>query len=131
MICKSFRDVSNWQLNLTLGLCLIAGGMAAVVPSAPAWVVEASTVLTLRTPELPVAALEKTAGVRLQKHAPTGRFILQKPTRSFHLAATEIFQAKLHQPRTHQVFRDLPRRMLLPRRLTLLASDDGADPYLS
>lgn len=131
MICRRLRDVSGWKLNLALGLCLIASGVVAAVPSLVVWGQEQAASLTTRAPEYPPAAVEKTTGVRLQKQGPSGRFTLPKPARGMQLSSAETHYVRPGQPRIHQTSRDLPRRLLPAQRYTLRSSDDTTDPLLS
>jgi hypothetical protein len=129
MLCRSLRNllVGRWILVGLLGAALVVGA-GVCAPIAPAEDGPAS--VSLRAPEFPLAALESTSPVRLEKQAQPNRLTFPKPDRTAQPSWVErlrVTQPRRQASRTAHV---LPRRVLPSRKLTSRHPSDSGEPFL-
>lgn len=130
MLCRTLRNVSIGRWALAGFLCLaLAWGTAA--PAHNPFQDDGDTSIGLRVPQFPLAALETTSSVRLEKHGQAVRLTLGKPERSGHLSSTERAYGLLVRPKRCPTSPLLPRRFLSPRHLAPRAPNDAGDPFLA
>jgi hypothetical protein len=130
MLCRALRSVSVGRWALAGLLCLaLTWGTAA--PTRLSVADDGSTSIGLRAPEVPLAALETTSGIRFEKQGQTVRLTLHKPERSAHRSSTERSCGVLSRPKPRHTLPLLPRRLLPPRHMTPRAPNDAGDPFLA
>lgn len=130
MFCRTLRNLSSGRWALAGLLCLAMVGAAAAptrVFSGNDW----ADSIGLRAPEVPLAALAATSGVRFEKHGQAVRLTFHKPERSGHLSSTERSCGALSRPKAWHAHPLLPRRFLPPRHVTLRGPNDAGDPFLA
>lgn len=127
MVCWALRT-SLIRLILAGLLCLVMVGGAAMPPAPPTGESDAGSI-SLRPPELPLAAVAATSGVRLEHQAQSVRLTLHRPDRSGALASIAHTHAIQFSPRVSRMSRILARRLLAPRRSTLCAPRDSSEPF--
>jgi hypothetical protein len=130
MLCRSLRNllVGRWILAGLACLALVAGSTVCP-PIAPAQG-DASSV-TLRAPEIPLAALEAASLVRLEKQAHSNRVIFPKPDRNGQPSWAE--RTRLTRPtlQPSRVCHTLPRRFLPSHHLAARDPSDSGEPFLA
>ena len=91
MLCRSLRNVlvGRWILAGLLCMALVVGA-AVCAPIAPAE--GGPGAASLRAAEFPLAALESTSPVRLEKQGQPNRLTLPRPDRTGQLSWTERFR---------------------------------------
>jgi hypothetical protein len=130
MLCRTLRRLSVGRWLLAGLLCLALAGSAA--PFRPASSDDGTTLsIGLSAPQFPLAALELTSAVRMEKQAQSVRLSFPKPVRGGHLLSSVRAHALLHRPKMIATAPLLPRRFLPPRRIGLHASTDSNDPALA
>jgi len=125
------RRLVLFPVSVALAVCLALGGMAFVVTPAAFSATDEGPALTLRSPLIPLAALNQGPGTRLEKQGQAARISFQKPPRRSLAKVVDLCQTQGRRPRIISSFRYLPRQMLSDQRLSLLSSDDSGDPYHS
>jgi hypothetical protein len=130
MFCRNLRKVlvGRWIVAGLLCMALV-GGAAICPPFAPA--VDGSGEANLRSAEFPLAALESTSPVRLEKQAHSNRLTLPRPDRTGQPFSTERFRITQLRRQTSQTAHALPRRVLPSHSLTSHDSSDSGDPLLA
>ena len=118
-------------ISAALAICLAVGGVVLVVTPSAFSVMDEGPALTLRSPQIPWAAVNQGTGTRLEKQGQAARISFQKPSRRSLAKVTELRQTQGQRPWAVSSFRYLPRQMLSDQRLSLLSSDDSGDPYHS
>lgn len=130
MLCRTRRSllVARWA---SIGLVCLAliGGVAA--PSPVSMADGARTTIGFRAPEVPLAALETTSGVRFEKHATSIRLTHYKPERNAHGSRATRPQVLPPRPDLCLTSFLLARRFLPSRHLIPRASDEPGDPFLA
>jgi hypothetical protein len=130
MLCRTLRRLSVGRWCLAGLLCLALFGSA--VPTTPVSPEDGETVaISLSAPQFPLAALELTSAVRLEKQAQSVRQSLPRPARNGHLLSGVRAHALLCRPKIITTALLRPRRFLPPRRIGLRASSDSNDPVLA
>jgi len=117
--------------SVALAICLAMGGMVLVLAPAALSAMDEGPALTLRSPQIPWAAVNQGAGARLEKQGQAARISFQKPSRRSLAKVADLCQTQGRRPRIVSSFRYLPRQMLSDQRLSLRSSDDPGDPYHS
>jgi hypothetical protein len=130
MLCRSLRSllVGRWILAGLLCAALVAGG-PVWAPIAPPE--EGPASISLRAPEFPLAALESTSPVRLEKQAQPNRFTFPRPGPTGQPSWADRFRVT---PPGRQVFRTthvLPRRILPSHHPASRDPSDSGDPFLA
>ena len=130
MLCRSLRSLSAGRLALAGLLCLaLVGGVAA--PARYSFASDEATSISLRAPEVPLAALETTSAVRFEKQGQAVRLTFHKPERSAHLSPSERPCSLLSRSKALQTSPLLPRRFLRPRHVAPRAPKATGDPFLA
>lgn len=130
MLCRTLRNVSAGRWALAGLLCLaLAWGTAA--PPRLSFQDDWGASIGIRAPEVPLAALETTSNVRLQKQGQAVRLTFTKPERRAHLSSIERPCGALFRLRARSTFPVLPRRCLRPRHAAPRAPNDAGDPFLA
>lgn len=130
MLCRTLRRLSVGRWCLAGLLCLAL--FASAAPTTPASSEDGETVaISLSAPQFPLAALELTSAVRLEKQAQSVRLGLPKPARGSHLSSAVRAHALLRRPTKIDTALLRPRGFLPPRRIGLRASSDSNDPALA
>ena len=130
MLCRNLRNelVGRWVLAGLLCMALV-GGAAVCPPLAPTE--DGPAAASLRTAEFPLAALESTSPVRLEKQGQPNRLTLPRPDRTGQPSRTERFRVTQPKRQTFQTAQALPRRVLPSHNLTSHDSSDSGDPFLA
>ena len=127
MLCRTLRRMSVGRWCLVGLLCPALVGSAA--PFTPVSPEDGETIsVSLSAPQFPLAALELTSAVRLEKQAESVRLSLPKPARGGHLLSGVRAHALLRRPTTTDNALLRPRRFLPPRRINPRTSSDSSDP---
>jgi len=130
MFCRNLRKVLVGRWIVAGLLCMaLAGGAAVCPPFAPAE--DGPVAVSLRTAVFPLAALESTSPVRLEKRAQPNRLTLPRPDRTGQPSSTEQFRVTQLRRQTSQTAQALPRRVLPSHSLTSHDSSDSGDPFLA
>ena len=130
MFCRTLRNLGSSRWALVWLLCLALVGAAAAstrVFSGDDW----AGSISLRAPEVPLAALATTSSVRFEKNGQAIRLTFHKPERSAQLSSTERSCGALSRLIACHAFPLLPRRFLRPRHVTPHAPSDAGDPLLA
>lgn len=131
MRTQHLRHRLVFPVSIALAFCLAVGGAVfAVTPVAFSGMDEGQA-LTLRSPQIPWAAVNPGAGTRLEKQGQAARISFQRPLRRSLAKIADLRQTQGQRPRAVSSFRYLPRQMLSGQRFSLLSSDDPGDPYHS
>jgi hypothetical protein len=130
MLCRNLRDVlvGRWILAGLLCVALVVGA-AVCPPIAPAEDGPAS--ISLRTSEFPLAALESTSSVRLEKQARSNRLTFPRPDRTGQPSWAERFRVTQPRRQASQTAHALPRRVLSSHHLTSRDPGDSGEPFLA
>lgn len=130
MLCRSLRNVlvGRWILA---GLLCVALGVSAAVwrPIAPAEDGPAS--ISLRTSEFPLAALESTSPVRLEKQAQSNRLTFPRPDRRGQPSWAERFRVTQLRRQAFQTAHALPRRVRPSHDRISRDPSDSGEPFLA
>jgi hypothetical protein len=131
MFCWTLRTslVGRWGLAGLVCLALIGG--AAISPAIPLLGESETTSISLRVPELPLAALATTSPVRFEKQAHSIRLGVYKPDRSGRVASAERGRVLLQRPTRRPSYPGLARRVLPTRHLTLRTPNESGEPFLA
>ncbi len=130
MLCRTLRNVSSGRLALG-GLLCLALALGTAAPTRVSFQDEEPTSISVRAPEVPLAALETTSSVRFEKHGQAVRVTVHKPERSAHLSSVERTCNAVFRPGGRPTSPLLPRRFLPPRHMTPRATNDAGDPFLA
>jgi hypothetical protein len=130
MFCWTLRTslVGRWGLAGLVCLALVGG--AAISPSIPLGESE-TTSISLRAPDLPLAALATTSPVRFEKQAHSIRLGVYKPDRSGRVASAGRGRVILQRPTMRPSYPGLARRFLPPRHFTLRTPNELGEPFLT
>ena len=130
MFCRSLRNqlVGRWILAGLLCVALVVGA-AVCAPIAPAEDGPAS--ISLRASEFPLAALESTSPVRLEKQAQSNRLTFPRPHRTGQPSWAERFRVTQPRRQPSQTAHALPRRVLPSHDLTSHDPSDSGEPFLT
>ena len=130
MFCRTLRNLGSSRWALVWLLCLALVGAAAAstrVFSGDDW----AGSISLRAPEVPLAALATTSSVRFEKNGQAIRLTFHKPERSAQLSSTERSCGALSRLIACHAFPRLPRRFLPPRHVTPRGPNDAGEPFLA
>ena len=129
MLCRHLRTflVGRWFLAGLVTLVLVAGS-AVCPPIAPA---DGAASVTLRAPEIPLAALGAAALVRLEKQAHSNRVTFPKPDRNGHPSWVERTRAIRPMLQPSLASHTLPRRFLPSHHLAARDPSDSGEPFLA
>ena len=130
MFCRTLRNLSSGRWALAGLLCLAMVGAAGASTRVFSGDGSADSI-GLRAPEVPLAALAATSGVRFEKHGQAVRLTFHKPERSGHLSSIERSCGALSRPKAWYTHPLLPRRFLPSRHLLPRTSKDSSDPLLA
>jgi hypothetical protein len=130
MICRHLRRFSAWQSCLLLAVSVAFGGLAGFAASPPLSALDETSAVTIRGPEMPLAALVQALGGRSEKQAQTTRQALPRLARAGHIIPADLRKLCAKRPITRRQFRDLPPRMLPAQHSSPHTSGDD-DPSLS
>lgn len=130
MFCRMLRNQSadRWALTGLLCLALACGVAAPIQVLLPE---DGGISISLRAPQAPIAALETTSSVRLEKHGQAVRLTFHRPERSAHPSSPERPRGVFPRPKTCHAFQLLARRFLRPRQMTSRTPNDADDPFLA
>jgi len=130
MLCRSLRNqlVGRWILAGLLCVALVVGA-AVCAPIAPAEDGPAS--ISLRASEFPLAALESTSPVRLEKQAQSNRLTFPRPHRTGQPSWAERFRVTQLRWQAFQTAYALPRRVLSSQNRTSRDPSDSGEPFLA
>ena len=130
MLCRTLRNLSagRWALAALLCLALVCSASA---PTRASFGNNGAGSIRLRAPEVPLAALAATSGVRFEKHGQAVRLTFHKRERSGRLSSIERSCGALSRLIAYHAFPLLPRRFLRPRHVTPHAPSDAGDPLLA
>lgn len=130
MPCRHLRTflVGRWILAGLVSLALVAGS-AVCPPIAPAQ--DGAASVTLRAPEIPLAALEAASLVRLEKQAHSNRVTFPKPDRNGQPSWVERTRAIRPLLRPSHASHTLPRRFLPSHHLAARDPSGAGEPFLA
>jgi hypothetical protein len=130
MLCRTLRNVSagHWALAGILSLAMVWGTAA---PARNSVQDDEHTSIGIRAPQFPLAALEITSNVRLEKLGKSVRVTFHKPERSARLSSNERVCGVRFRPKGCPASPLLPRRSVPPRRVTPRDPNDVGDPFLA
>ena len=130
MLCRTLRDLLVGRWAITGLVCFALIGSAAG-PSRISMADGEPATIAFRAPDVPLAALATTCGLRLEKHATSVRLTHHKPERNAHVTWATRPQARLRRPDLCQTSLLLARRFLPSRHPTQHRSDEPRDPFLA